>query len=111
MLPQSTKRQEKLQGPDRKSTRLNSSHLRISYAVFCLKKKDQHPLQACGRRMHGAGCGDGSTAIRPTRPGVNPPVPLTCKFSSKASVVFFFFLIVRDPRNSPLSPAPASPSG
>src|SRR5256885_9687530 len=30
-----------LQGPeaDRKSTRLNSSHLVISYAVFCLKKK------------------------------------------------------------------------
>src|SRR5256885_6849956 len=29
---------------DRKSTRLNSSHLVISYAVFCLKKKkSQHP--------------------------------------------------------------------
>src|SRR5256885_12023446 len=27
------------QGADRKSTRLNSSHLVISYAVFCLKKK------------------------------------------------------------------------
>src|SRR2546426_8726587 len=27
------------QRPDRKSTRLNSSHLVISYAVFCLKKK------------------------------------------------------------------------
>src|SRR2546426_4719513 len=26
--------------PDRKSTRLNSSHLVISYAVFCLKKKE-----------------------------------------------------------------------
>src|SRR5690349_23513976 len=26
-------------GPDRKSTRLNSSHVEISYAVFCLKKK------------------------------------------------------------------------
>src|SRR5438094_4870071 len=26
-------------GPDRKSTRLNSSHRTISYAVFCLKKK------------------------------------------------------------------------
>src|SRR5438309_5580303 len=26
-------------GPDRKSTRLNSSHSSISYAVFCLKKK------------------------------------------------------------------------
>src|SRR6266478_1492736 len=30
-------------GPaDRKSTRLNSSHSQISYAVFCLKKKKQH---------------------------------------------------------------------
>src|SRR5438445_8587677 len=29
-------------GPDRKSTRLNSSHANISYAVFCLKKKKQH---------------------------------------------------------------------
>src|SRR3712207_7417772 len=28
-----------LQRPDRKSTRLNSSHANISYAVFCLKKK------------------------------------------------------------------------
>src|SRR5438045_5861458 len=28
-------------GGDRKSTRLNSSHLGISYAVFCLKKKKQ----------------------------------------------------------------------
>src|SRR5690242_21905488 len=27
--------------PDRKSTRLNSSHMSISYAVFCLKKKKQ----------------------------------------------------------------------
>src|SRR5256885_11496551 len=27
---------------DRKSTRLNSSHLVISYAVFCLKKKNWH---------------------------------------------------------------------
>src|SRR3989442_10011622 len=36
---------------DRKSTRLNSSHVRISYAVFCLKKKNKnatrmvHPMQ------------------------------------------------------------------
>src|SRR2546422_788304 len=29
--------------PDRKSTRLNSSHGYISYAVFCLKKKNRHP--------------------------------------------------------------------
>src|SRR2546430_10582147 len=29
---------------DRKSTRLNSSHSQISYAVFCLKKKKSHEL-------------------------------------------------------------------
>src|SRR3989449_8038910 len=36
---------------DRKSTRLNSSHGYISYAVFCLKKKKQ---QATRRTGHGA---------------------------------------------------------
>src|SRR5438445_3363695 len=30
---------------DRKSTRLNSSHANISYAVFCLKKKNKHSLE------------------------------------------------------------------
>src|SRR5256885_11675408 len=40
-------------GADRKSTRLNSSHLVISYAVFCLKKKNTawhfhgHSVLAC----------------------------------------------------------------
>src|SRR3712207_8903396 len=34
-------RQEKVCTRDRKSTRLNSSHANISYAVFCLKKKKQ----------------------------------------------------------------------
>src|SRR2546430_9835272 len=32
-----------LRGRDRKSTRLNSSHSQISYAVFCLKKKKLQP--------------------------------------------------------------------
>src|SRR3712207_7784723 len=32
------------QGGDRKSTRLNSSHANISYAVFCLKKKNRCPM-------------------------------------------------------------------
>src|SRR5690606_39381864 len=31
---------ERPSAPDRKSTRLNSSHVKISYAVFCLKKKN-----------------------------------------------------------------------
>src|SRR2546428_9039833 len=34
-----TDRAAELNTPDRKSTRLNSSHDQISYAVFCLKKK------------------------------------------------------------------------
>src|SRR2546430_16221280 len=32
----------RLEHQDRKSTRLNSSHSQISYAVFCLKKKKEH---------------------------------------------------------------------
>src|SRR3712207_9536504 len=35
-------RPDRLRGEDRKSTRLNSSHANISYAVFCLKKKKTH---------------------------------------------------------------------
>src|SRR3712207_7921906 len=34
---------------DRKSTRLNSSHANISYAVFCLKKKNLHDVFICVR--------------------------------------------------------------
>src|SRR5256886_9429008 len=33
--------------PDRKSTRLNSSHSQISYAVFCLKKKKKKKCHCC----------------------------------------------------------------
>src|SRR5256885_12577186 len=46
-------------GRDRKSTRLNSSHLVISYAVFCLKKKKPIP---------------GTGAPRGTRPTMQPVI-------------------------------------
>src|SRR2546426_8536534 len=36
------RRPDRKAGSDRKSTRLNSSHLVISYAVFCLKKKKRN---------------------------------------------------------------------
>src|SRR5256885_8674509 len=36
---------------DRKSTRLNSSHLVISYAVFCLKKKSKKPHRRSKRSV------------------------------------------------------------
>src|SRR5258705_4508175 len=37
-------------GQDRKSTRLNSSHLGISYAVFCLKKKNRRTSSSPARQ-------------------------------------------------------------
>src|SRR3712207_8184925 len=36
---------------DRKSTRLNSSHANISYAVFCLKKKNKHMEGGASNRL------------------------------------------------------------
>src|SRR3712207_7937287 len=51
---------------DRKSTRLNSSHANISYAVFCLKKKKQN-----GRPMW--------SSPRPSTPGTPTPNSRLCK--------------------------------
>src|SRR5438128_9173545 len=48
-------------GPDRKSTRLNSSHGSISYAVFCLKKKKERSSTlmtfSCTSTRHQRRCG------------------------------------------------------
>src|SRR2546430_12712900 len=43
---------ECLPAKDRKSTRLNSSHSQISYAVFCLKKKNNHKLNIDAESGH-----------------------------------------------------------
>src|SRR5258708_30544355 len=43
--------EERITIVDRKSTRLNSSHQIISYAVFCLKKKTNH-IEPTTRRSH-----------------------------------------------------------
>src|SRR3712207_7016328 len=43
---------------DRKSTRLNSSHANISYAVFCLKKKNKHQNVKWGKSTRGERTGD-----------------------------------------------------
>src|SRR5690606_41229945 len=37
---------------DRKSTRLNSSHVKISYAVFCLKKKKKYIIVRCASHVN-----------------------------------------------------------
>src|SRR5436309_10421228 len=41
-------------GADRKSTRLNSSHVKISYAVFCLKKKTRKDHRGRPRKARAA---------------------------------------------------------
>src|SRR5256885_7453559 len=55
---------------DRKSTRLNSSHLVISYAVFCLKKKNDHTRSTSSNN---------ETAHNPTdyRPATSSPRALS----------------------------------
>src|SRR5205814_6786707 len=42
---------------DRKSTRLNSSHLGMSYAVFCLKKKSHWAAAAISQKANGIALG------------------------------------------------------
>src|SRR5438477_1480548 len=46
---------------DRKSTRLNSSHMSISYAVFCLKKKKRRATQDGQPRHHEIVAAQGET--------------------------------------------------
>src|SRR5438132_10008657 len=55
---------------DRKSTRLNSSHTVISYAVFCLKKKKiPAPPGTPRRHLYAAPADRGRPGRLPTRPG------------------------------------------
>src|SRR5690349_22995231 len=59
---------------DRKSTRLNSSHVEISYAVFCLKKKKKQKSTLIMPAFHTAKCSDKLTtrsspsSTQPTQP-------------------------------------------
>src|SRR3989442_9642835 len=56
---------------DRKSTRLNSSHVRISYAVFCLKKKTTEAKQLQ--------CSDQLTPSHRTNNRIVTPAPPTAQ--------------------------------
>src|SRR3954464_15505943 len=78
---------------DRKSTRLNSSHTIISYAVFCLKKKKSVESLDDRRRYAADGadhCAAGDEAGRQTH--------------ALAVGQFFFFLMIRRPPRSTLFP-------
>src|ERR1041385_8788966 len=93
---------------DRKSTRLNSSHGYISYAVFCLKKKKNKQLLHAQVRAAGS-------AHRPhTLPGtrragivIERSPPNTRDQNLEIVLVVFFFLMMRRPPRSTLFPSPA----
>src|SRR5436305_9286174 len=56
---------------DRKSTRLNSSHVRISYAVFCLKKKRTEPSAGTSKQSPRLTCCEPTTK-RCSSPSTGP---------------------------------------
>src|ERR1039458_6842596 len=75
--------------PDRKSTRLNSSHLGISYAVFCLKKTTRVPSRSL--KNH-------SSALTSPRHGGEGPEFHSCRQAVKnvpALQRFFFYFCGR----------------
>src|SRR6202042_110891 len=88
---------------DRKSTRLNSSHVESSYAVFCLKKKGTenpdnpiHPLHVARATV---------LDDPPAAPIVGDVQVRTYSKSTAApSTVYFFFLMIRRPPRSTLFP-------
>src|SRR3712207_6851552 len=76
---------------DRKSTRLNSSHANISYAVFCLKKKSRHHTPNPSPSYS-------STPLSP---------PSTSLYI--LSLTTFTFIIISSPSKTPLTPPLISP--
>src|SRR3982751_785276 len=85
-------------GVDRKSTRLNSSHDQISYAVFCLKKTSRS-REASRRRPCLGPSSAGSRS--PPRPGVSIPT---------TSFALFFLNKTAPPGISPFPPTDPFPT-
>src|ERR1039457_295448 len=92
---------------DRKSTRLNSSHLVISYAVFCLKKKQPErslgeswpsPQRRVGARAqarrHAAGCR--APSIRGVRSGRPNFCPIPFLFFNDTATTEIYTLSLHD---------------
>src|ERR1039458_252128 len=94
---------------DRKSTRLNSSHLGISYAVFCLKKKKNIAGAATIAVLLGQETTLDPQATRRHGAEERRAVCVAPGFSLELSRVVFFFLSVAPPRDSPPSPPPPAP--
>src|ERR1035441_350716 len=93
-------------GGDRKSTRLNSSHLGISYAVFCLKKKKEgrNTMACCTAPLERKSTL--LTALHDAR-AVPAPKPARVRRVIRAGCSLArFFLHNRGPPEPPLLPPP-----
>src|SRR6266511_4905319 len=86
--------------PDRKSTRLNSSHVKISYAVFCLKKKKEEQGDEGDQpeKRHQPFHRRAAQSSRCGRRGGRYRLRLDLE------AVAFFFLMIRRPPRSTLFP-------
>src|ERR1039457_7015248 len=93
---------------DRKSTRLNSSHLVISYAVFCLKKKKRllHRQQGGGRTAVGE-LRDCCLRVHGWRADTVSKPHVELASSDHSPICFFFFFNERPPTDIPPLPHPA----
>src|SRR6266480_957057 len=87
---------------DRKSTRLNSSHMSISYAVFCLKKKKLHipidipySLSKSHKELYAV-----NLASVGIRGGGEGGARIGFRGGKHGGVVFFFLMIRRPPRST-----------
>src|ERR1039458_6480861 len=90
---------------DRKSTRLNSSHLGISYAVFCLKKKKKNTITSNKKhlRQDASACTN-DLVSRNAGAAVEDCGPSPAARHADPSRHSFFFLMIRRPPRSTLFP-------
>src|SRR4051795_354478 len=91
---------------DRKSTRLNSSHTLISYAVFCLKKKNKEEESTAARGITEMRRGNGQVRDA-VLPPLSPPSTTTSPpaIPTTQPAIFFFFFNAAAPTDlSSLSP-------
>src|ERR1039457_2201914 len=111
MLNQYSKMRSISAARDRKSTRLNSSHLVISYAVFCLKKKRRAARRPADETRHSARVCVGFTSVCACDP---PMQHLQPRLSTTQAILcyiflFFFFKERAAHENPPFFPQAPSP--
>src|SRR5256885_3703848 len=87
ILPHRQIHKNSLRCEDRKSTRLNSSHLVISYAVFCLKKKNKTATIRVGASCSTEASLTDVTSRRTTPPHPSLPGSTWCRMCTTSGAI------------------------